>query len=256
LPVRQRVFFAGDKVSLGCSVAVVGAQGVAGENRSMVLARAREARGATNEDRNGGCPMMVAWFDKVKTFIGWDLADRARMATVRRCLDSDLTEVIEALGKQLSRLKGTQPLMANARFVQRLHGILLEWLMGLLDGAFDGEYVQERWTFGRKLVEIDLTFEEFILLEGLARVHLFELAQRKLGEHPKELSSTMCTLDKALNLDMALIYSAYLEVRSAEMERALLDRFLAVTGFSRTLYENLAEAREWTGGGRLQTKLS
>jgi hypothetical protein len=200
--------------------------------------------------------MMVAWFDKVKMFIGWDLADRARMATVRRCLDSDLTEVIEALGKQLSRLKGTQPLMANARFVQRLHAILREWLMGLLDGAFDGEYVQERWTFGRKLVEIDLTFEEFILLEGLARVHLFELAQRKLGERPGELSSTMCTLDKALNLDLALIYSAYLEVRSTEMERALLDRFLAVTGFSRTLYENLAEAREWTGEGRLQTKLS
>ena len=58
------------------------------------------------------------------------------------------------------------------------------------------------------------------------------------------------------HLDLALIYSAYLEVRSTEMERALLDRFLAVTGFSRTLYENLAEAREWTGEGRLQTKLS
>jgi hypothetical protein len=192
----------------------------------------------------------------VKAFIGWDLADRARMATVRRCLDSDLAEVIEPLGRQLSRLKGTQPLMANARFVQRLHGILREWLTGLLDGAFDGEYVQERWTFARKLVEIDLTFEEFILLEGLARVHLFELAQGKLGERPQELSSTMCTLDKALNLDLALIYSAYLAVRSTEMERALLDRFLAVTGFSRTLYENLAEAREWSGGGRLQTKLS
>jgi hypothetical protein len=66
----------------------------------------------------------------------------------------------------------------------------------------------------------------------------------------------MCTLDKALNLDLALIYSAYLEVRDAEMERALLDRFLSVTGFSRTLYENLVEARGWSREGQWQTELS
>jgi hypothetical protein len=64
------------------------------------------------------------------------------------------------------------------------------------------------------------------------------------------LSSTMRTLDKALNLDLALIYSAYLEVRDAEMERTLLDRFLTVTGFSRTLYENLAGTRGWGNGSQ------
>jgi len=186
---------------------------------------------------------MMAWFDRVKVYVGWDLADRARIAKLRLCLDSDLTEVVEALGKQLVKFKGAQPLMANVRFVQRLHSVLRKWLVGLLDGTFDGEYVQERWVFGRKLVEIDLTFEDIILLKELAREQLFQFAQRTLGERPQVLSSTMCTLDKAFNLDLALIYSAYLEARDAEMERALLDHFLMVTGFSRTLYENLAETR-------------
>lgn len=202
------------------------------------------------------CPMMMASFDRIKMFVGWDPADQVRIDQLRCCLDSDLTEVIEALGKQLSRLKGTQPLMANARFVQRLHGVLREWLMGLLDGTFDGEYAVRRWAFGRKLVEMDLTFEEFILLEGLARVRLCELARERMMDPPQDLSSAMSALDKALNLDMALIYSAYLEVRDAEMERTLLDRFLAITGFSRTLYENLAEAREWSVKGQLQVELS
>ena len=53
----------------------------------------------------------------------------------------------------------------------------------------------------------------------------------------------MQALEKALSLDLALIYNGYLEVRDAEMERTLLDRFLKVTGFSRTLYENLAERK-------------
>jgi len=202
------------------------------------------------------CSTMMAWFDGVKSLVGWDLADQTRMATLRGCLDADRTVMIEALGKQLSRLKGTQPLMANVRFVQRLHGVLDEWLRGLLNGTFDGEYVRGRLAFGQKLAGIDLNFDEFILLEGLARMRLFELAQRELDGHSQELSLTLCTLDKALNLDLALIYSAYLKVRNAEMERALLDHFLAITGFSRTLYENLAEAREWSGEGWLQAELS
>ena len=187
---------------------------------------------------------MTIWFDKVKTCVGWNGADRAQIAEVRRWLDSDLTEVVKGLGKQLAQFKGTQPLMANARFVQRFYDVLNEWLLGLLNGTFDGKYVEKRCTFGQKLADIDLTFEDVILLEGLTRGYLLELAQGQLSECPHALSAAMHTLDKALNLDLALIYSGYLQVHDAEMERALLDHFLDVTGFSRTLYENLAEARE------------
>jgi hypothetical protein len=135
--------------------------------------------------------------------------------------------------------------MSNTRFVQHLHGVLREWLTGLLEGAFDDEYVAERLAFGRELVAIDLAFEDVIMLEELARSQLFEFAREGLRENPRVISATMRTLEKAFNLDLALIYTAYLEVREARLERVLLDRFLAVTGFSRTLYENLAEARGW-----------
>lgn len=189
--------------------------------------------------------MMMAWFDRVKRYVGWDLADRARIAKLRGCIDSDLAGVIEDLGKQLAKFKGTQSLMSNRRFARRLHTVLDEWLNGLLDGTFDEKYVRDREAFGRKLVDTDLTFEDVILLEELTRSQLFAVARAKLSDRPQVLSSTMHTLDKAFNLDLSLIYNAYLEARDAEMERTLLDRFLTVTGFSRTLYENLAGARGW-----------
>lgn len=189
--------------------------------------------------------MITGWFDRVKTYVGWDLADRARIARLRRCIDPDLTPVLEGLGRELARFKGAQPLMTNVRFVQRLHSVLLEWLSGLLDGTFDQEYVARRAAFGHKLAEIDLTFEDIILLEELTRRELFKIAKEKLGNNPQALSSTLHTLDKAFSLDLALIYTSYLELRDAQMEQALLERFLTVTGFSRTLYENLADARGW-----------
>ncbi len=190
---------------------------------------------------------MTNWFDRVKMCVGWDSTDRERMDQLRHCMDPDLTKVIENLGKQLAEFKGTQSLMSNKRFARRLHGVLGEWLSGLLGGTFDQEYVKGRSTFGRRLMEIDLTFEDIILLEELTRRQILGFAEERLDERSSVAPSTMSTLDKAFNLDMALIYSVYLKVRDAVMERALLDRFLTVTGFSRTLYENLAGARGWNG---------
>ena len=99
--------------------------------------------------------MMMAWFDRVRMCVGWDRVDRARIAELRRWLDSDIAEMTETLGEQLVQFKGTQPLMANERFAQRFHSVLHEWLVGLLDGEFDGEYAKKRWTFGQKLMELE-----------------------------------------------------------------------------------------------------
>ncbi len=199
--------------------------------------------------KGGMCLAMIGSFDKVKLYVGWDIADRDRLATLRHCLDSELGEVVETLGRQLVRFKGTQPLMTNAHFVRRLHDVLRDWLMGPLGGTFDDEYVKDRLAFGRELVAAGLAFEDVILLEELARTQLFDSVRRRFGENHQVLSSVMRTLGKAFSLDLELIYSAYHDVRDAQMERALLDRFLSVTGFSRTLYENLAEARERREGG-------
>ena len=193
--------------------------------------------------------MVTVGFERIKACVGWSPTDHERIARLRDCLDSDLDGVIEVLGMQLARLKGIESLMANARFVRRLHGVLREWLTGLLGGAFDEEHVQARLRFGQRMAEADLTFEDLILLETLARKQLEELARKRLNGHSRAISSTLRTLEKALCLDMALVHDGYLRVRDAQMERAMLDRFLAVTGFSRTLYENLAETREQNGEG-------
>ena len=160
-------------------------------------------------------------------------------------LDPDLVEVVEALSTYLAQFKDEQSLMANARFVERLHSALQEWVIGPLDGTFDEEYARARQALVQRLIEVDVAFEDVILLEGLTREKLLQLAQANLNGGSEPLSDTMRALDKALRLDLALIHSGYIQARDAEIERSLLDRFLAITGFSRTLYENLAEAREW-----------
>lgn len=203
-----------------------------------------------------GDVVTTAWFDKIKTCVGWDVVDRARLAKLRRSLASECPGVIETLGKRLAQFKDTESLMANARFVERLHEVLEEWLMGLLNGTFDREYVEKRWGLGQRLFEVHLSFEDLILAKTLARRLLSDLAQERMEGQDQAFHATMHSLDKALCLDTTLIHHDYLQVREAEQQRLMLDRFLAITGFSRTLYENLAEAREWSGVDLRETELS
>jgi hypothetical protein len=187
----------------------------------------------------------MVWTDKVRSCFDWSEQDRARLAELRDWLDPRSEEIIEDLGDQLVQFDGVGPLMTNTRFARRLRGVLREWLTGLLDGTFDDAYIDKRKALGQKLAEVDLTFEDVILLEGMTRQRLFELAREQLDGQPQRLSSMMHTLNKALNCDLALVYAACLDIRDAEMERTMLDRFLTVTGFSPTLYESLVEAWRW-----------
>lgn len=188
----------------------------------------------------------MVWTEKVRSCVDWSEQDRARLAELRDWLAPRTEEIIADLGEQLIQFNGVRPLMTNARFARRLHTVLREWLTGLLDGTFDEATIEERQALGRKLADVDLAFEDVILLEGMARQRLLELAQENLDGQPLRLSAMMHTLNKALDCDLALVYVGCVDIRDEEMERALLDRFLAVTGFSPTLYESLVEAWRWT----------
>ncbi len=187
----------------------------------------------------------MAWADKARLCVDWSEGDRARLAELRTWLDLQSEEIIKDLAERLFKSNGAQPLLRNARFAQRLHDVLREWLTGLVEGPYGDGHAERRRALGRKLADVDLTFEDVILLEGMTRQQLFALAQRRIGERSQEFSLTMHTLNKAMTYDRGLVYAGCLDLHDAELEHALLDRFLNVTGFSPTLYESLVEAWRW-----------
>ena len=190
----------------------------------------------------------MARVERLRSCMDWDEEDWSRLAEVRGLLASGSKETVEALGEQLMALNGAQALMTNARFTRRLHDVLTDWLMGLLEGSFDEAHVDRRRALGRELADLDLTFEHVILLEGMTRQRVFDLSRRRLDGQPGRLSSLMHSLDKALRQDLIFIYEGYLDFHDAKMEQSLLNRFLAITGFSPTLYDSLAESWHWNQG--------
>ncbi len=187
----------------------------------------------------------MAWADKVKLCVDWREGDRERLAQLRAWLDGECDDVIEVLAGRLIKSNGSQSLMKNARFTRRLHDVLREWLDGLFEAPFDNGGAEKRRALGQKLADVDLTFEDVILLEGMMRQRLFVLAHERFDEHSPELLSTMNALNRAMTYDRGLIYTGCLDLHDEKLENTLLDRFLTVTGFSPTLYESLVEAWRW-----------
>ena len=187
----------------------------------------------------------MVWADKVKSCVDWCEGDRERLAQLRAWLDAECDDVIEDLAERLIKSNGAQSLMKNARFTRRLHDVLREWLDGLFEAPFENGGAEKRRALGQKLADVDLTFEDVILLEGMMRQRLFALAQARFDEHSLELLSAIHALNKAMTYDRGLVYSGCLDLHDEELENTLLDRFLTVTGFSPTLYESLVEAWRW-----------
>ena len=190
----------------------------------------------------------MSWAGNAKSWIEWGREDEARVVELQAWLEPEFEQMTEDLLQCLSSLDGVKPLMANARFAQRLQTLVHEWLTGLVDVRCEDGCVERRQALGEKLAHLDIALEDLVFLEWVACQRMFSLASERLQGRPEDLSQTLYVLNKAMMRDRVLVHAGYLELHDAELEQALLDRFLSITGFSPTLYESLAEAWRWSQG--------
>lgn len=195
----------------------------------------------------------MSWADRAESWIGWDEKDEKRLASLRTWMVSVEEELLDVLVERATELDGFPRPLRNDRFTARLHALLEEWLSGLLAPARDVECQEQRRNLGYQLARLDLTYQDILLLEATAHRRLVMMVNRNVDGCTDQLSPTLGALSKTLTYDRGLVYAGFAALRDNEMEQALLDRFLTITGFSRTLYEGLAEIWEQESGGTRRT---
>ena len=191
----------------------------------------------------------MSWADRAESCMGWNERDDEQLASLREWLAPEKDELVGVLVERMTQLDGVPRLLRNGRLTGRLRALVEEWLLGLLAPAYDDAERQERRRdLGRRLARLDVRFEEVTLLEAMAHGQLLALTRKNLDGGADQLSLMLGALQKALSYDRGLVHAGYVEFRDSEMEQALLDRFLSITGFSPSLYEGLAETWEQERG--------
>jgi signal transduction histidine kinase len=167
-------------------------------------------------------------FRELEAYVGWTEDDARRVAAVAPRLDPYLAALIDDFYDEISRHEATRRVITGgAAQIARLKGTLLRWLRELLAGRYDRDYVARRWAVGWRHVEIGL--DQVFTNVALARIRdglLRALFEGWDGDRAT-LLETVRSLEKRLDLDLAIIEDAY---RSEHQERTQRVERLATIG--------------------------
>ncbi|MES9851845.1 MAG: protoglobin domain-containing protein [Candidatus Thiodiazotropha sp. L084R] len=122
--------------------------------------------------------------------------------------------------------------------VDKLKKTHLFWLEGLFTGPFDKHYVQSMYQVGRVHVDVDLPVE--FMSGGMSLIGdeitnaIFDI----YSDRTNQCQQLLKAVNSVMSFSLLIMQQSY---QNSSLV-AELDRFLAITGMSRKLFDNLASA--------------
>jgi signal transduction histidine kinase len=166
-------------------------------------------------------------YQNLQHYVEWTDEDAQRVHSSLDLLRPSFVGLIDDFYDEITRQPEAQrAITEGADQIQRLKQTLREWLMELFAGQYDEAYVSRRWRVGLRHVEIGL--EQVYTSAALSRLRnriLVALQTAWTGPIVEFLATTY-SLNKLLDLDLAIIEDAYQSAYLEQQQRA--ERLIAV----------------------------
>jgi len=170
---------------------------------------------------------IVARYQTLQQYIGWRDEDAQRVQATQRLLSPYLIPVVDDFYATIEQFpQALKTITGGAVQIERLKRTLLVWLQELLRGPYDQAYVLRRWKVGYRHVEIGL--DQLYADAALSRMRgqLIRLLEEFWEGSVEELRLTLTSLRKLMDLEFAIITSAYQAEYLLKLQRA--ERFAAI----------------------------
>jgi two-component system, NtrC family, sensor kinase len=171
-------------------------------------------------------------YQELQRYVGWTDDDAERVHAVSPVLEPRFEALVDDFYEEIERHPDARKVITGDQpQIDRLKGTLIQWLRDLLSKQYDADYVVRRWRVGSRHVEIglDQVYTNMALsrlrnglhraLEDANRAGLCESAADEAGTSEPMLA-TLRSLDKLLDLDLAIIEDAYQAEYLLRRERA------------------------------------
>ncbi|HWG45861.1 MAG TPA: protoglobin domain-containing protein [Gemmataceae bacterium] len=160
-------------------------------------------------------------YQELQAWVGWTEESARRVAATAELLAPHLTALIDDFYDEIGHHPNARKVITGEQpQINRLKGLLIQWLRELLGGRYDRDYVARRWQVGRRHVEIGLEQVYTNVALSRLRLGLMRTLQNDWRGGPKELQQTVCSLNKLLDLDLAIIGDAYQAEYAARLQRS------------------------------------
>jgi signal transduction histidine kinase len=160
-------------------------------------------------------------YQELQAWVGWTDESARRVAATAELLAPHLAALVEDFYEEIDRHPDARKVITGGQAqINRLKGTLIQWLRELLAGSYDRNYVARRWQVGWRHVEIGL--EQVYTNVALSRLRrgLMRVLHETWPGGTKELQDTVRSLNKLLDLDLAIIEDAYQAEYAARLQRS------------------------------------
>jgi signal transduction histidine kinase len=159
-------------------------------------------------------------YRELQSYVGWTGADAERIAAAAPLLEPFLHPLIDDFYEAIERHpQARKVIVGGPAQIARLKGTLIQWVRDLISGNYDESYVDRRWRVGWRHVEIGL--EQVYTNVALSRLRtgLVRALQENWSGDELMRRETVRSLDKLLDLDLALIEDAYQAEHASRLQR-------------------------------------
>jgi signal transduction histidine kinase len=153
---------------------------------------------------------LFARYRELQEYVGWTDSDAQRVAAIAPLVESSLFLLVDDFYEEIDRHPDARKVITGGREqIERLKGTLRAWLRELLSGRYDAAYVVRRWGVGRRHVEIGLDQVYTNVALSRLRTGLLAALDTTWKGSPEEFRATARSLNRLLDLDLAIIEDAY-----------------------------------------------
>jgi PAS domain S-box-containing protein len=154
---------------------------------------------------------VFARYQDLQRYVGWTPADEQRVVAASAIILPGTIALINDFYEEIQRHpQASRVITGGSAQIERLKQTLGKWLSELFSGKYDEAYVARRWRVGLKHVEIGLP--QVYAAAALSRLRngmIRTLRAQWRGGDEEALSLTLQSLNKLLDLDLAIIGDAY-----------------------------------------------
>jgi signal transduction histidine kinase len=160
-------------------------------------------------------------YRELQAYVGWTDADAQRILGAAPLLEMHLNGLIDDFYAEIERHPAARKVLTGGQAqIDRLKGTLVQWIRDLLTAKYDAGYVARRWRVGWRHVEIGLDqVYTNVALSRLRNGLIHGLCAGWQGDL-WALLETACSLNKLLDLDLAIIEDAYQAEYAARLQRS------------------------------------
>lgn len=159
-------------------------------------------------------------YQELQSYVGWTDADEEQVRSVAALVIPHFGPLVDDFYAEIERHpEARKVITGGAEQIERLKGTLRGWLGELFAGKYDAEYVARRWRVGHRHVEIGLDQVYTNVALSRLRTGLVRVLQENLQGDAQVRREIVRSLNKLLDLDLAIIQEAYQAEYSARQQR-------------------------------------